>query len=416
MSHSWQFVPALAILIALSAPQASQRPPLIQSVDLFVSQPPVTFNQEGRVQLVYELQVTNFLPVEISLTAVQIKSDGRTVAEYKDAELHRRIVRPGLGRDHATPHVVGPGMRAAVNFWIALAAGTAVPTSVTHVVEMDALRPTGPVRISVDGGASAVSRLRASFGEASWKAAVLDPPLRGGPWIAIYDPLLKGGHRTAIYTVEGRARIPGRFAIDFITLPPGGALVRNPAVRPDHSNGFGSDVLAVADGTVAAALDDTPDDTPSPVAPEIASGNYVAIDIGGGRFAFYEHLQRGSVAVKSGQRVRRGQVIAKLGSSGSTSIGPHLHFHVADRNSLLGAEGLPFVFREFAHLGAYASIDALIKGETPQTVPERRSVLERPAANAVVRFALRLTDASSESPRSRQTVNRRAVEARFRSR
>jgi murein DD-endopeptidase len=407
MSPSSQFVPALAILIALSAPQASQRPALIQSVDLFVSQPPVTFNQEGRAQLVYELQVTNFLPVEISLTAVQIKSDGRTLAEYKDTELHRRIVRPGLRHDHATPHVVGPGMRAAVNFWIALPAGTVIPASVTHVVEMDALRPTGPARISVDGGASALSMQR---------AAVLDPPLRGGPWIAIYDPLLRGGHRTAIYTVDGRARIPGRFAIDFIALPPGGALVRNPAVGPDHSNGFGSDVLAVADGTVAAALDETPDETASPVAPEIASGNYVAIDIGGGRFAFYEHLQRGSVAVKSGQRVRRGQVLAKLGSSGSTSIGPHLHFHVADRNSLLGAEGLPFVFREFAHLGAYASIDALIKGETPQTVPERRSVLERPAANALVRFALGLNDASLESPRSRQTVNRRVVEAQFRSR
>jgi murein DD-endopeptidase len=207
MSPSSQFVPALAILIALSAPQASQRPALIQSVDLFVSQPPVTFNQEGRAQLVYELQVTNFLPVEISLTAVQIKSDGRTLAEYKDADLQRRIVRPGLRHDHATPHIVGPGMRAVVNLWIVLAAGTVVPSSVTHVVEMDALRPTGPARISVDGGASALSMQRAE---------VLDPPLRGGPWIAIYDPLLRGGHRTAIYTVEGRARCAhqGRDAAD----------------------------------------------------------------------------------------------------------------------------------------------------------------------------------------------------------
>ena len=38
----------------------------------------------------------------------------------------------------------------------------------------------------------------------------------------------------------------------------------------------------------------------------------------------------------TGQRVRRGDVIAKLGSSGSTSIGPHLHFHVADANSDAG--------------------------------------------------------------------------------
>jgi murein DD-endopeptidase len=234
------------------------------------------------------------------------------------------------------------------------------------------------VRTVVEGGASAVS---------SQSVATLDPPLSGGPWVAIYDPLLKGGHRTAIYTVDGRARIPGRFAIDFITLPTAGVLVRNRSIRPDNWNGFGSDVLAVADGTVVAALDDTPDDTPQPVAPENASGNYVAIDIGSGRFAFYEHLQRGSVAVKAGQPVRRGQVIARLGSSGSTSMGPHLHFHIADTNSLLAAEGLPFVFRQFAHLGGYESINALVNGQKPSlTTRDRHAALERPAPNTIVRF------------------------------
>jgi hypothetical protein len=37
----------------------------------------------------------------------------------------------------------------------------------------------------------------------------------------------------------------------------------------------------------------------------------------------------------------------------------------ADANSLLGAEGLPDVFRQFAHLGRYASLDALVNGLTP---------------------------------------------------
>jgi murein DD-endopeptidase len=163
--------------------------------------------------------------------------------------------------------------------------------------------------------------------------------------------------------------------------------VRNPAVRPDDWNGFGSNVLAVAEGTVAAAVDDTPDDTPKPVALEHASGNYVALDLGDGSFAFYEHLQRGSVAVKPGQRVRQGQVIAKLGSSGSTSIGPHLHFHVANANALLAAEGIPFVFRDFVHAGGFASIDALVNGDQPSmTDGERRVTMQRPAPNAIVRF------------------------------
>ena len=366
-------------VVMVAAHQTAPRAPVTQSVDLLVPFAPVTFHQAGSTQLVYELHVTNFLATDVSLAGVRIAdADGRTLAEYRDSELRRRIVRPGLARSHATPQVIGSGTRAVVNVWIPLPAVSPRPSSITHAVDLDVLRATGSVRTVVASTASPVS---------SQTAVALGPPLRGGPWVAIYDPLLMGGHRTAIYTVDGRARIPGRFAIDFITLPPRGALVRNPAVRPDNWNGFGSDVLAVADGTVAAAVDDTPDDTPKPVALEYASGNHVAIDLGDGRFAFYEHLQRGSVAVTTGQRVRRGEVLAKLGSSGSTSIGPHLHFHVANTNSLLAAEGMPFVFRDFVHSGEFASIDALVNGERPSmTDGERRITMQRPAPNSIVHF------------------------------
>jgi hypothetical protein len=215
-------------------------------------------------------------------------------------------------------------------------------------------------------------------------AVELDAPLRGGPWIAIYDPLLKGGHRTAIYTLEGRARIPGRYAIDFISLPQSGAL---PAVRAADANGFGAEVLAVADGTVTIAVDGVTDATPPPVSLEQAAGNHVAIDLGGGRFAFYEHLQLGSVAVKAGARVTRGQVIARLGSSGSSSIGPHLHFHVSDAGATLTAEGMPFVFRQFTDIGRFASITALLSGEKwlPGGVATIRQ-RERPEPMTVVHF------------------------------
>ena len=180
-------------------------------------------------------------------------------------------------------------------------------------------------------------------------AVAIDPPLGGGPWVAIYNPLLVGGHRTTIYTLDGRARIPGRFAIDWIRAPESGQRATVSSPDPATANGFGANVLAVADARVAGALDDMPDLPAGVLAPatpvplERGSGNHVVLDLGEGRFAFYEHLRHGSIVVRVGERVRRGQTIAQLGSSGSTSVGPHLHFHIADANAALAAEGLPFV-------------------------------------------------------------------------
>jgi murein DD-endopeptidase len=363
----------LSLLVLLQAPA-----PVVQSVDLAVPFQPVSFRQGDRDQIAYELHVTNFQRTDVVLTAVTVDSNRGSLVAYRADDLRRRIIRPGLRNDHPEPQILAPGMRAVINVWIPLRDAAIVPSSITHVVELTMQRPDRVETVTVRGGAAAVITA---------PAMILDPPLGAGAWVAIYDPLLKGGHRTAIYTLDGRARIPGRFAIDFIELPRDGALASDPKARPAAGNGWGADVLAVADATVAMAVDGVPDDLPQPVAADLASGNHVALDLGGGRFAFYEHLQRGSVRVKQGAKVRRGDVLARLGSSGSSSIGPHLHFHVADANATLAAEGLPFVFRNFTALGEFSSIDALFAGD--KWIPgqlARPAVLTRPTPNAVISF------------------------------
>lgn len=54
-------------------------------------------------------------------------------------------------------------------------------------------------------------------------------------------------------------------------------------------------------------------------------GNCIIIDHGGGVSTIYGHLS--SIGVKKGQKVLRGQVIGKVGSTGN-STGPHLHLGV----------------------------------------------------------------------------------------
>lgn len=74
---------------------------------------------------------------------------------------------------------------------------------------------------------------------------------------------------------------------------------------------YGEPVLAVADAVVSAVRDDVPESIAGAPPPSLAdeTGNYIALDLGGGRLAFYEHLAPG-LSVRAGDRVRRGQVSA----------------------------------------------------------------------------------------------------------
>jgi hypothetical protein len=276
--------------------------------------------------------------------------------------------------------VIGSGSRVVFFVWLAVDEGTTVPSAVHHTVTYYVTLPSG----NGPGRVAGVVNVRRD------SPIVLAPPLRGGPWIAVYDPSLTGGHRRALYAVDGRARIPARFAIDWIKLGDDNRQWRGDASQFSNWYGYGAEVIAVADATVVGASDGLTENLPrSAITLDNAAGNHVTLGLGGARFAFYEHLQPGSITVKPGQRVRAGQVLGRVGGSGSVSSGPHLHFHIADRNSSLGAEGLPFVFRSFERLGAFDSLDAVGRGAwmPPAGQDAARLIrMEMPAPQTVVRF------------------------------
>lgn len=61
-------------------------------------------------------------------------------------------------------------------------------------------------------------------------------------------------------------------------------------------------------------------------------GNYVKIRHDNGMYTLYAHMKYGSIEVKVGQRVSRGQTIGYMGNTGY-SFGAHLHFEVRDENN-----------------------------------------------------------------------------------
>src|SRR5690606_39234627 len=132
-----------------------------------------------------------------------------------------------------------------------------------------------------------------------WRAA----PARCEPRLAANGPGNFSVHRRAVLAVDGRARVSQRYAIDWVR-PENGSTFRGK--REDNSayHAYGAEVIAVADGTIVAVKDGIPENVPGltsravPITLETIGGNLVVHDIGQGQYAFYAHLQPGSLRVK----------------------------------------------------------------------------------------------------------------------
>ena len=139
-------------------------------------------------------------------------------------------------------------------------------------------------------------------------------------------PAADSYHRRSVLPVNGARHLAQRFAIDWIQLEPDDRLVKGDPSRNSSFPQFGREVLAVADATVVHVQDGLPEGSPGRFAPGVsaanADGNSVVLDLGDGRFTLYAHLQPGSLRVRPGERVRRGQVLALLGELGQQRCPP----------------------------------------------------------------------------------------------
>jgi murein DD-endopeptidase MepM/ murein hydrolase activator NlpD len=102
----------------------------------------------------------------------------------------------------------------------------------------------------------------------------------------------------------------------------------------DVSTPIGTKIFAPADGVVISTAN------------QGAYGNSIVIDHGYGVMTRYGHLE--GYAVKPGQKVRRGDLIAYVGSTGR-STGPHLHYEVWVRDQ--AQNPIHFILDEYRSFG-----------------------------------------------------------------
>jgi hypothetical protein len=358
-----EYVRSEADAISTAVAQGPQFPPVQLEVRTPVA--PTAFAAGGHVLLIYELHLQNFSDSPMPLRGIQVL-DGARAADaplilFSGAQLKDKLMSVG-GDELDEASTLGAGRLAVALLCIAFAGDRMPPRKLMHRVLLDDAAADGPF---VDTQAVELKTLAA--------------PLSGSDWVAVSGLSAGAHHRSGIIVAGGLGQISRRYAVDWKRRKDGAFLTGDPRdVRSYHA--YGAEVHAVADATVVRANDGLPDNIPRtaagfetavPVTMETVAGNSVVLDLGDGQYAYYAHLKPGSVRVRTGDRVRRGEVLGAIGNSGDARE-PHLHFQVTNGPGILASEGLPYVIDRF-------------RMKRPEgTWQERRN--EFPLGNAIIEF------------------------------
>jgi murein DD-endopeptidase MepM/ murein hydrolase activator NlpD len=313
---------------------------------------------DGRAHLAYELYLTNYGRKPARIVSLNVHSaDGAAFATTIDRDALKSAFTPAAPPSRLTGYdpLLAPGASGVLYVFLDFP-GTKAPRRLASSIVVEAEgEPHTAQRIVLDD-----LSVRASG------AAVIDEPFSGDRWLAVNGPSNTSLHRRAVIVLNGTPRIPERYAIDFIKLGDDGNGYSGDEHKNASYHAYNTPILAVADGTVLTTTDGLPENVPHSdklaVTLTLTSlpGNNVVENIGRGLYVGYAHLIPGTLTVKPGDHVHRGQVLGRLGNSGN-STEPHLHIQVCNGPSFMMCEGVPMEFKRITR--ATYRIDK--QGETP---------------------------------------------------
>jgi hypothetical protein len=362
-------VAVLATIALLPAAPATAAP-----VDRFtpvaaevIAAPEPVLASDGRRHLAYELLLINhsFPPAPVTLQRVEAIAGGEVVDSLSGRHL-AAVTRP-FGNSQSPLRLAG-GEAATVLMDVSFPQGAKLPQRLTHRLVISQRPPSSVVATTYLAAPTSVSRR---------PALVVAPPLRGPDWVVGNGCCAEAtSHRASVLAINGGLHAGERFAIDFFQIAPSGFLAEGPREDLSSYPYFGDEVLSATAGRVVTAVDGLPDVPVSlslpPISAAEAGGNHVVVALGHHRFAFYAHLQPGSVRVRVGDRVSVGETLGLLGNSGNSNA-PHLHFQLMNGPIPLGSNGIPFRFSRFAVTGTLRNFVPLFAlGARAKVAPEAR--------------------------------------------
>ena len=316
---------------------------------------------DGLVHLVYEVQIQNFTTETLTLENLTVFGDSTEAPPLlvlEDAELMDRTLLlqyhpfKKAPLEDAVVGQIGGGQTAVVYLDVTVDDYASVPHTLVNRVQV-----SGPPLVAQLLGESALT-VSTQVGVNMGEVLVLGQPVRGGRWINVNGccDFANSAHRRVIRSVDGKEFFPERTSNDIMEVDEENNLFVGDPNLNESWLGYGTELIAVADGVVSRVVKGLPDNKPGesppfPISLSDGAGNIVILHIGGGIYVLYAHLIPGSNDhLNVGDFVAKGDLVGLLGNTGQSGA-PHLHFQVMDGNSIAQAEGVEYVFEEFDNLG-----------------------------------------------------------------
>lgn len=312
--------------------------------------------------------IVNRGPLEVNLegASLEVVSEGRVIAtqQFGQADLEK-AAKKGAG-------LTASGMLQIFGFQFRpdLLLGEGVQLSALSKLAPGEALLLGHKFISYTGKADQV-RLRFSGHDSAGKSLEVSgelPILTERSKVDYHFPLAGRWFIAAAATPHSHHRwvAAEEFALDIARLGEGLRSSRGEGRKRQDYYAYGAEVLAAADGTVVKVIGGIEETDEYLRQPEESfeaygermgqmqetlmmkgidniAGNLVVIDHGNGEFSHYAHLKTGSPKVKVGDKVKQGQTIGQLGTSGN-STEPHLHFQITNGSDPLNSAGIPSHF------------------------------------------------------------------------
>lgn len=320
---------------------------------------PIPFpGSDGKTHAVYELFLTNAGREAATIDQIEVlDADDGTVVETLDNATLTPLF--SLANGQPTDEGIGSGQSGTVYLHLVFDSAADVPAVLTHDIAV-----TFPTQGSFDQDGIATVAVD------DRPVLELGPPLKGERYIAADGCCDSKRHRRATLPVNGTQSIAQRYAIDWEQMDEEGRIYTGDPLDVNNYAIYGEEALAMADGTVVKVVDGLPEQVPgtypeNPTLEEV-DGNSVVLDVGGGYFVNYAHLQNGSITVKVGDKVTMGDVVGLVGNTGN-SVAPHLHIHVMDTPLPVAASGFPYTINAFTVFGITVSTAAFDTAEAEGT-------------------------------------------------